>query len=229
MKFLAIIPARGGSKGIKNKNLRKVGNQSLLERAIKSVNDLMDTIVSTDDVKIKDESIKVGAKVLSMRPKHLSEDNSKTIDVIKYELGNYEKIYEQKVDYIFIIEPTSPFREKKHVKNIVDLLKTNKFNSVVTVCDLERKPENIFTKGESLKKYIKNPIHTFDQRQMMNKLCRLNSAVYATNRDLLIKENKLLIDPIGYAHMSQMESINIDTFLDLKFANFIFDEIHNSI
>ena len=56
MKFLAIIPARGGSKGIKNKNLRKVGNESLLERAIKSVNDLMDTIVSTDNVKIKGEA-----------------------------------------------------------------------------------------------------------------------------------------------------------------------------
>ena len=58
----------------------------------------------------------------------------------------------------------------------------------------------------------------------MAHLCRLNSAIYATNRDSLIKDKKLLIDPIGFTEMSQVESINIDSELDLKFANFISKE-----
>ena len=221
MKFLAIVPARGGSKGVKGKNLRKVGNKSLLKRAIASTANLMDVIVSTDSHLIKEEALEVGAKVPFMRPDELSTDNAKTLDVVIHAIKEYESLIDSRYDYIFTIEPTSPFREEKHVKNVIEKIKTNKFKSVISVCNLERKPENIFLKDFFLERYIKIPNHTFEQRQNMDHLCRLNSAIYATNRDSLLEEKKLLIDPIGFTEMSQVESINIDSELDLKFANFI--------
>ncbi|MBO8232380.1 hypothetical protein CU311_06760 [Prochlorococcus marinus str. MU1402] len=221
MKFLAIVPARGGSKGVKGKNLRKVGNKSLLKRAIASTANFMDVIVSTDSHLIKEEALKVGAIVPFMRPNELSTDNANTIDVVLHAIKEYERLVDCRYDYIFTIEPTSPFREEKHVKNAIEKIKTNKFKSIISVCNLERKPENIFLKDFFLERYIKIPNQTFEQRQNMDHLCRLNSAIYATNRDCLIKDKKLLIDPIGFTEMSQVESINIDSELDLKFANFI--------
>ena len=221
MKFLAIVPARGGSKGVKGKNLRKVGNKSLLKRAIASTSNFMDVVVSTDSDLIKEEALKVGAIVPFKRPAELSTDNSNTIDVVIHAIKEYERLMDYKYDYIFTIEPTSPFREEKHVKNVIEKIKTNKFKSIISVCNLERKPENIFLKNIFLERYIKIPKQTFEQRQSMDHLCRLNSAIYATNRDRLIKDKKLLIDPIGFTEMSQIESINIDSELDLKLANFI--------
>ena len=224
MKFLAIVPARGGSKGVKGKNLRKVGDKSLLKRAIASTANFMDVIVSTDSHLIKEEALKVGAIVPFMRPDKLSTDNANTIDVVIHAIKEYERLINYRYDYIFTIEPTSPFREEKHVKNVIEKIKTNKFKSVISVCNLERKPENIFLKDFFLERYIKIPNQNFEQRQNMAHLCRLNSAIYATNRDSLIKNKKLLIDPIGFTEMSQVESINIDSELDLRFANFISKE-----
>ena len=221
MKLLGIIPARGGSKGIKGKNLKKVGGDSLLKRAIKSIDNLMDTIVSTDDEFIQKEALKIGAKVPFLRSKELSEDNSNSIDVVIDAIEKYEKLTNTIYDYVFLIEPTSPFREIKHVKKVIEKIKTNKFKTVITVCGLERKPENIFIKDTYLEKYIKNPNEIFEQRQKMQNLCRLNSAVYAMSRNVLMKEKKFLNKPIGYVEMSFLESINIDTILDLQFANYL--------
>ena len=81
MKFLAIVPARGGSKGIKDKNLQLVANKSLLRRAIESALPFMEVVVSTDSEKIKSEAIKYGANVPFLRPKELANDCAKSIDV----------------------------------------------------------------------------------------------------------------------------------------------------
>ena len=92
MNFLAVIPARGGSKGIKNKNLQKVGNKSLLKRAIESSLEFMDVVVSTDSEEIKLEALKNGAKVPFLRPKELASDTAKSIDTAIHAVLQYESI-----------------------------------------------------------------------------------------------------------------------------------------
>ena len=225
MKFLAIVPARGGSKAIKDKNLRLVGEKSLLRRAIESVNPFMDVIVSTDSRKIKLEAIESGAKVPFLRPDNISNDKAKSISVAIHAIQKYEEISNIIYDYIFFIEPTSPFRKAHNVAEAIRKIETNQYNSLISVCELERKPENIFLKGEYLSKYIKNPLESFEQRQSMKHLCRLNSAIYVVKKDLIMKRESFIIDPIGYIEMSNIESINIDRMLDLKFANFIANEL----
>tara|TARA_B100000212_G_scaffold324016_1_gene284557 strand:- start:71 stop:754 length:684 start_codon:yes stop_codon:yes gene_type:complete len=225
MKFLAVIPARGGSKGVKNKNLQKVGNESLLQRAINCSIQYMDVIVSTDSEKIKSEALENGAKVPFLRPKELASDTAKSIDTCIHAVLEYERIYTKSLDYIFLIEPTSPFRNSEHIKKTIDKLRTDEYNTIVSICQLENKPENIFLKGEYLRKYIEIPNEKFEQRQLMKNLCRINSAIYATDRNSLLNKKKFIIDPIGFIEMSLIESINIDTLLDLKYANFISNEL----
>lgn len=225
MNLLGVIPARGGSKGIKNKNLQKVGNKSLLQRAINSIIQYMDVIVSTDSEAIKSEALKNGAKVPFLRPKELASDTAKSIDTCIHAVLEHEKIHKKNMDYIFFVEPTSPFRNSEHIKKTIEKLKTDSFKTIVSVCELENKPENIYLKGQYLSKYIRIPNEKFEQRQLMTNLCRINSAIYATDRNSLINEKKFLINPIGFIEMSLIESINIDTLVDLKYANFISSEL----
>ena len=111
MKILGIIPARAGSKGIKNKNIIDLGGKPLISWTIKSAikSNLDEIIVSTDSIKIKNVSIKNGCKVPFLRPKHLSKDNSKTVDVAIHAINFYKKknIF---FDAIMILQPTCPFR-----------------------------------------------------------------------------------------------------------------------
>ena len=221
MKFIGIVPARGGSKGIKDKNLKSIGGKSLLERAINSAIEYMDVVVSTDSELIKSNALKLGAKVPFLRPSFLANDEANTIDVLIHAIKEYESLMYSKYDYVFLIEPTSPFRNSAHIKEVINKLKTNQFKTIISVCNLERKPENIFIKGKYLKKYIQKPNHKFEQRQLMRSLCRLNSAIYATKSEDLLSQRKILVDPIGFINMSDIESINIDSHLDLDYANFI--------
>ena len=130
MKIIAIIPARGGSKAIKKKNLRILKKKPLIYWSIKSAkeSDLVDDFfLSTEDNKIKNVALKYGCKVID-RPKHLSKDSSKTIDVIKHTI----KI--TKADVIVCMQPTSPKRPKgivdlcikEYLKNKVDTLATGR-------------------------------------------------------------------------------------------------------
>ena len=113
MKIIAIIPARGGSKGIKNKNLKLLKKKPLIYWSIKTAKEsklIDDFYLSTEDEKIKNVSLKYGCKVID-RPKYLSKDYSKTIHVIQH------AIKVTKADIIVCIQPTSP----KRPKGIIDL------------------------------------------------------------------------------------------------------------
>lgn len=130
MKIVAVIPARGGSKGIKNKNLKTLKKKPLIYWSIKSAKEsklIEDFFVSTEDKKIKSVALKHKCKVID-RPKNLSRDSSKTIEVIQHAI----KI--TKADVIICIQPTSPKRPKgivdsclkKYLKNKADTLATGR-------------------------------------------------------------------------------------------------------
>jgi|TARA_B100002052_G_C15822295_1_gene571148 CMP-N,N'-diacetyllegionaminic acid synthase len=231
MLNVAIIPARGGSKGVPKKNLKKVNGISLLGRAVNSskVNNIDKIFVSTDDHQIKKEALRYGAEVPFYRSKALSNDDAIAEDVIKDVIEKIESFYCKKINHVVYLEPTSPFRNREHVTMAIDRMLEGKFNSIVSVCPLERKPENIFRKSNVLYNYIVEPNNKFNKRQDMNKLCRLNSAIYVFRKNDFIKQKKLIIDPIGWIEMTQEESINIDTHLDLNIARSISKNIDKKL
>lgn len=230
MLNVAIIPARGGSKGITKKNLRKINGKSLLQRAIESakIQNVHKIIVSTDSISIKKEALKFGAEVPFSRPIRYSDDYATSEDVLKHTILEYEKISKRQISYIVFLEPTSPFRSKKHVNEALEKIKSYNLNSVISICQLKRKPENIFVKSNVLKRYIIEPKNKFIRRQDMTNLCRLNSAIYVIKRDVFLKNNNFVVDPVGWVEMNEIESMNIDTLTDLRIARILSKEVEQN-
>lgn len=227
MLTLAIIPARGGSKGVPRKNLRFVGGLSLLQRAIDGArkSGMIDhVLVSTDDEEIQKEAARAGAEVPFLRPAALADDQTASADVVAHAVEQFERLAGARPDTIVLLEPTSPFRNAESIRRALLKYAEGTCRSVVSVCPLERKPENIFIKGPTLEPYIRQPRERFARRQDMHHLCRLNSAIYVVNRDAFMQEKRFLLEPIGYVEMTPLESINIDEELDLEFAELVAKE-----
>ena len=125
-KILAFIPARANSKGVKNKNIRKLNGKPLISWTIdfaKKLNFVDYIVISSDSLRIK--KIAKEKKVdFILRPDHLSTDESKVESSLIYTLENFKK--RDLVEYILLLEPTSPFREKKTVKKCLEILKEKK-------------------------------------------------------------------------------------------------------
>lgn len=138
--ILGLIPARGGSKGLPRKNIKPLSGKPLIawtiEQALASKY-LDRVVVSTDDKEIAEISIKYGAEVPFMRPKELARDDSTTSDVILHVLKWFEDVGE-KYDYLALLEPTSPLREKNDIDKCIELLIDNEAaKSIVSVSKLE--------------------------------------------------------------------------------------------
>ncbi len=223
MTVLAIVPARGGSKGVPRKNLRQVSNRSLLQRAIESAkSSRIDRIlVSTDDLEIRQAALEAGAEVPFLRPSEYANDHASTVDAVASSVSSFEKWSNLRVSTIVLLEPTSPFRTLVHVETAILQMASGCYRSVVSVCPLDSKPENIFVKRQNLEKYIRDPDERFVRRQDMNHLCRINSAIYVIGRDDFFRERRLILDPVGWIEMSCEESINIDSKLDLELAEVV--------
>lgn len=223
MTMIAIIPARGGSKGVPRKNLRLVAGRSLLERAIAACRGapaIARTIVSTDDAEIAEAARKAGAEVPFMRPPELASDTAPTIPVLQHAVRALEAAGAA-VASIALVEATSPFRTAVHVQAAAARFAEGDCRAVLSVMPLTRKPENIFVKERHLRRYIEQPDIRYARRQDMAHLCRLNSALYVVGRDDLIVHATLSPPPIGWIEMTELESLNIDSPIDLDMADFL--------
>lgn len=226
MVTLALIPARGGSKGVPGKNLIKLSGRSLIERAVTACLDsgsVDHVVVSTDDAEIAAEAKRAGAEVPFVRPVELARDDTPIGPVIEHGIKAFEDWLGARVKTLVFTDPTVPFRNARHVADAVARYDRGDCRSVISVCPLERKPENIFVKNtdETLRRYIVAPREEFHRRQDMASLCRLGSGIYVVGRDDFMAERRLVIDPVGYTEMSRLESVNIDEEIDLLLAEIV--------
>ena len=200
-----------------------MGGVSLLARAIHSakVSSIDEIVVSTDSVEYQAIARLEGATCHQLRPPELADDYASSIDVILYEVTAFEQAFSQNVTEVVLLEPTSPFRTSVHVEAAFEIYKSGKFDSLVSVCNLERKPENIFVKRGTLSQYITSNKDAFTRRQDMAHLCRLNSAIYIADKKEMFRTRKITFGRIGWFDMDERSSINIDTELELNFANYL--------
>ena len=228
-KRLALIPARGGSKGIVRKNLREVGGRSLLRRAIDiaTKSELFDSVcVSTDDHEIAKLSRELGASVPFIRPSFLSEDESRTIDVIKHAINHYLS-EGTSFNSLTLLQPTSPFRQ------LGDLIEAHKiFDSVqcqtlISVQDVTNfHPSTLYRvqsqiSGTSF--LVENRDKNMDTgrgtiRQEFETQLWRNGSLYIFRPTSLLASSKLLNSPIAAIKMDWIHSINIDSVDDLELA-----------
>ena len=223
--ILAVIPARGGSKGIPRKNLCKVDGLSLVARAVKIAKSLtwIDKVVlSTDDLEIAEEGRKYGAEVPFLRPSELAGDTSKSVDVWRYVLIEAEKYYNTTFDISILLEPTNPFREPRHVEEVVKKLVDGDYNSVLTVSETD-------SKSHPLKQMVikDNHVGYYDDagkdiiaRQQLTPVYHRNGVAYAVTRKCLV-EQKTIIGSNTSAVIIDEPLVNIDTEQDLKRAQFL--------
>ena len=141
--ILGIIPARGGSKGVPHKNIRKINGKPLIQYSIdllKNSRYVNKIVVSTDDKKIANIATKCGAEVPFMRPKYLATDQAKTIDVVKHTLKTLKQKFDYIPDIVTLINPTVPFRGKSSVDESIQLLNKSKADIVVQVKEIKTHP-----------------------------------------------------------------------------------------
>jgi len=223
-KILAIIPARAGSKRLKNKNLRDLNGKPLIawtiEAALKT--NVFDTImVNTDSEEIKRISLSYDIEVPFLRKAELATDEATTIDVILDTIDFYKK-KEIFFDIVVLLQPTSPLRSANDIKNAINLFSEKNSMSVISVCPVEHPVQwcNILDDSLSMENFILK--ENLDKRsQELPQYYRINGALYIWNAIVLVQGDSLYSENSHAYVMSQKNSIDIDSEFDLKFAEFI--------
>ena len=222
---LCLIPARSGSKSIKNKNIKNLGGKPLIYWTIKQAKKskcFSKIIVSTDSSKIKKISIKYGAEVPFLRPKKISSDKSSTIDAVKHAIDFFYQ--KEKIEYnlIFILQPTSPLRSANDIKNSLRKIKNNyNATSLVSVSEVEdNHPARMYYLRKGfLKSHMLSEKKNGTPRQSLKKMYLRNGSIYILKNKNL-KSNFLGNAPLAFI-MPKSRSINIDDKFDFKIANLL--------
>jgi len=218
MEIMAIIPARGGSKGIPLKNLKLLNGKPLIDYSINSSiksKFITRTIVSSDHTKILKKAEKLGAEIIK-RPKNLATDSSQLEPVIDHCL-NYLKRKENYIpDIIILLQNTSPLRTKKHIDAALSIFLDSKFDSMMSCYSSHYFLWNL--KKNILIPQNHNPKNRPNRQQMNNQFIE-NGAIYITKYNAFKKSHCRISGKIGLFEMQQKVSIDIDTKSDLLQAN----------
>lgn len=223
MHNLAIIPARSGTKGLKDKNIKQLDGKPLLAYTIEAALDsgmFAEIHVSTDSNDYAEVAKEYGAKVPFLRPVELATDESDTWETVRYVIKTYKSLG-WKFDTIALLQPTSPLRRATHIKEAYNLYIKNNANSVMSVCEVEHSPlwSNVLPENFSLKDFIlpENDL----RRQDLPTYYRQNGAIYIEDVDLIINRGNLLGDA-SYAYiMDKRSSIDIDDDIDFAIAELL--------
>lgn len=226
-KVLAVIPARGGSKGIKKKNLKLFMDLPLVAHVGKFVEkiDYIDkSIVSTDDIEISKVANKYSLESPFMRPENLSGDRIGDVPVLKHALIESEKIFKTKFDIILMLQPTAPLRKKEDVIAVLEKITTKDFNSVWTITESDPKAHPLkqleLKEDQSINLYDEAGLNII-ARQQLKKLYFRNGDAYAFKRDALLNNDNVLLPKTSYV-ISTGPSANIDTEEDLIWAEYLY-------
>ena len=224
-KILALITARGGSKGLPGKNTRVLGDRPLIAWSIDAAHGarhIARTIVSTDDNAIADVARKHGAEVPCLRPAALAQDNSPHIDVVLHTLDALKSIDEYVPDALMLLQPTSPFRTSADIDSAVELARTKNAPAVVSVVETHDHPflARRLDGGGRMSPFVPCDLG-YPRRQDLPPAYALNGAIYLCRVDIL-RDQRTFEPPgcIGYV-MPPERSLQIDTPWDFELCSLI--------
>jgi len=224
-KVIAIIPARGGSKGLPGKNIKLLGNKPLIAWTIEAAAsvDIIDRIiVTTDCAEIAATAEKCGAEIPFLRPKELGGDDTTTAEVILHAI----KSIHENFDIIVLLQPTSPYRSTHHIEEAFELCRAENNYSLVSVSEMDKSPQWCYWRNQSrLEPILKAGIQDgCTRRQDLRKAYALNGAIYITETNCFM-DKQVLIDAntVSYV-MSKRSSIDIDDAIDFKMAELLLGE-----
>ena len=225
--ILAVIPARGGSKGVPRKNLRKICGRTLIEYAAecaKQISWINAVVLSTDDEEIASHGKSLGLDLPEMRPAELATDHAKSIDVWMHAWLASEKYFNKTFAISVLLEPTSPMRTTEDIENAVSLLIDENLNAVATVS----KTPGHYTPHKALQLSKDGTIEPFladglkyTIRQHIPNYYHRNGICYALKRQTLL-EKGTIIEKNCKAVVIERPVVNIDDRHELEYAEFLF-------
>lgn len=221
--FLAVIPARGGSKRLPKKNVLDLAGKPLIAWSIEAglQSKYIDKVVVTsDDESILNIAKKYGSDVLQ-RPLELASDTASSIETIIHAIEHTD-VY----DFIVLLQPTSPLRSAKEVDEAIELLMAKKADAVISVCEMEHSPlwSNKLPIDGNMQNFLQADVQN-KRSQDLQSYYRLNGAIYIADTKRILKEKTFFLNSKIYAYkMPQEKSIDIDTELDFRFAQFLMNE-----
>lgn len=222
MKYLVVIPARGGSKGIPKKNIKTLNGKALINYTIDVARELFsdDIIcVSTDDCEIINVVENSGLSVPFIRPKKLATDTAGTYEVIKHAIDFYSKKRSYDADVVLLLQPTSPFRLAKQVKEAIALYDNN-IDMVLSVKKSKASP--YFNLYEDVNGYLeKSKPQKYTRRQDCPDVWEANGAIYVINVKSLKEQKSIPTNKVKKYIMDDFTSHDLDTLYDWRLAELL--------
>jgi len=228
--ILITIAARGGSKGVKDKNIKPLMGKPLIAYSILQAlkwGKGEDIVCSTDSKRIAKTASKYGAKVPFKRPRSLAGGSISKVKVLSHALRECEKRFNKRYDIIVDLDATAPIRKIKDLDNCLKLFKKHRPKTLFSVVECHKNPyfnmvEEKKSKKVKLCKKTKKPIYA---RQDTPLVYDLNASIYFYRRDYLLSNKKDVVtdDTIAYK-MDKLSAIDIDSKLDFKFIEFLMKE-----
>jgi CMP-N-acetylneuraminic acid synthetase len=228
-KVLAIIPARGGSKGVPRKNIRMVNGKPLIaytiEPALAVKDRLHRLIVSTDDEEIAAIAREYGAEVPFMRPADLGGDKIPMVPVLQHAVKTVEEMDGVKIDWVLLLQPTCPFRLPEDILAALDLAAEGGCDSVISVVRVLSHHPILMKKIENnqLLPFMIEEVEGTRRQDYAPPAYMRNGCIYLTNRDNLLKNNSIWGKIIRPYVMPEERSVNVDSELDMKLVEFMLE------
>jgi len=224
MKILGTICARGGSKGVKNKNIRELNGKPLIAHTIeyfKKWGKADRIICSTDSKELAEIAEKYGAEIPFMRPANLASDTAFKINVIQHIVKFVEENSKTNYDIIVDLDPTAPLRKKRFLNEALTKFLESDANNLYSVCSARKNPYfNIVELDKNGYAHLCKQSNVV-RRQDAKPVYELNASIYIYKKDFLLKTNSLHSNKTIIYEMPDIASIDIDSELDFKFVEFL--------
>ena len=220
MKFICVIPARSGSKGIKNKKVLEIKNKPLVEYTFTAAinSKVKETYVLTDSNKIKKIAKKFGIITDYIRPKELSSDKTSLVDTL-YNFDIWLTSKNLLYDYMVILQPTSPLRDYKDVNESIKMLKKNRSQSLFSISNSLEHPYEAITIKKNKWNYVLKKANKFYRRQDFDiDSYFINGAIYITHKNLIRNKKTFGNTSHSFYRMRKDKSLEIN---DKEEANII--------
>jgi len=228
-KILCTICARGGSKGVKNKNIKELNGKPLIAYTIEQAKDLGlfdHIVVSTDSDVIASIAQEYGAEIFFKRSADMASDTAGKLDVIRDAFIRSEEYYHTSFDYLIDLDATAPLRNVEDIINSFKQFQENDNDNLITAMPGRRSPYfNLVEQNKEGKVYLSKTLDSaIVRRQDAPKSYDMNASIYIWKRDAILNEKSLFLEKTGLYVMPEERSIDIDTELDYKFVEFLMKE-----
>jgi len=227
MKYISLICARGGSKGLPGKNIMPIGGVPLIGRSIqiaKKINKISRVIVSTDSKKIAEVALEYGAEVPFIRPKELSLDSSSEWSVWRHAINYLEECGDDNVDAIVVLPATSPLKTISDVDRCIELFEEGDVDSVITVSEANRNPYFNMVKIDrnNFSSLVVESNNNIYRRQDAPKVYGMTTVAYVVDMNFIKNFNGIFEGRVKSVVVPVERSIDIDTKLDFNIAECIY-------